>query len=330
VSPEGTFTIETQQSTAFEGTLNAATKQLNGTVQLPNRLAAGLLGITIDSNRSNRMINLSSRTRVGEVGGNALISGFVVDGSKPKQMLLRAIGPGLGSFGVQNALRNPRLQLFDNTGMVIAQNDDWGNSTDVSTIGNRVGAFSLTTDSLDSALLTTINPGTYTVQVSSGGGDGIVLVEVYDASEESQETGFANLSTRAFIDASESALISGFVVSGNTPKRVLIRGVGPTLDAVGVAGGLANPALQIFQGPNLVAQNDNWEVPQPVTESQIAASSAEISAAAAHVGAFPTRSGSLDAAIVIILAPGAYTAAVSGNEKTSGAALLEIYQLSMD
>lgn len=245
-------------------------------------------------------------------------------------MLLRAIGPTLTGFGFQDVLRNPKLQLFDNDGRIVAENDDWGNLAGVTTAGDRVGAFRLALDSLDSALLTTVNPGAYTLEVSSSGGDGVALLEVYDVSEDLQESGLINLSTRGTIDTGESAIVAGFVVTGNTSMRVLVRGIGPALESFGVAGFVTDPVLRIFQGSSLIAQNDNWERAEPVAPSQSVASSADLVAASSRVGAFPTPSGSLDAAIIITLAPGTYTAAVSGNNNTTGSALLEIYELPMD
>lgn len=331
MSPNGSFAVSTRQAAVIEGKVSPTNKQLTGTVQMANEPAAPILGIGAGTTSTDRIINLSSRVRVGENGSaHSLISGFVVGGTTPKRMLLRAIGPGLAAFGVQDALSNPRLQLYDRTGQVVAQNDDWGNAAAVGTVGDGVGAFRLARDSQDSALLATLPPGSYTMQVESAGGDGNALVEVYDASEDVSAASLINISTRGYIDAGEGAIISGFVISGNTPKRVLVRGVGPALALFGVPGALADPVLRIYQGSVLIGQNDNWETPQPVGATQSAASAADVIAATTRVGGFPMPANSKDAAVVITLAPGLYTATLSGMANTAGSGLLEIYQIPND
>jgi hypothetical protein len=333
VSPDGTFEFRTLQAVTFEGVVNSTAKTLSGTMQFPNQTStAELLGVENNIPRTTRLINISIRGRLSDEGGGtrALISGIVVGGTGQQPMLLRAIGPTLAHFGVQDAVRNPRLQLYDNVGRIIAQNDDWGNLAGITALGNRIGAFGLEFGSLDSALVATVDPGVYTLQVGSGNTGGVALVEIYDAGEDLQTTSLVNLSTRGNINPGESEIVGGFVVSGNAPIRVLIRGIGPTLQTFGVAGVVADPALRIFQGSVMIAQNDNWEVPRPVGPSQTAASGAEIAAASHQVGAFSMNPGSMDAAIIITLAPGAYTAEVSGTNNTTGSGLLEIYQVPLD
>jgi hypothetical protein len=124
-------------------------------------------------------------------------------------------------------------------------------------------------------------------------------------------------------------LINGFIVTGNSPKTVLIRGVGPTLQSsYSFPGTLADPILNIYDNTGaLVAQNDNWGTPVTVSPVQVAASASTIASAASAVGAFPLTPGSNDSALVVTLAPGAYTAQVSGANGTSGVALLEVYEI---
>ena len=126
-----------------------------------------------------RFINLSARATVG-TGDHLLIAGFVVTGTGSKRVLLRAVGPTLGSFGVDGALRNPQLAVFRD-GRAIATNDDWGGHPALVAAFAQVGAFALPPASADAALLLTLNPATYTTQVSGAGGTtGIALVEVYE------------------------------------------------------------------------------------------------------------------------------------------------------
>jgi len=331
ISPTGAFSIRTPQSVTIEGNVSLTSRLLTGSVQWPGKPPEPFLGTGVNHTRTDRLSNLSTRVRVGESGGpNVLFSGFALAGDTSKRLLLRAIGPSLRLFGVQDALRDPLLELFDQAGQLIAQSDDWGTAPDIINVGDQVGAFRLTLDSKDSALLPALKSGVYTMQVSSRTGEGVALIEVYDASEDRQAASLVNISTRGTIDSGEGALIGGFVVSGNTLTRVLVRGIGPALETFGVTGVVADPALRIYQGPNLVAQNDNWETPQPVNAVRIAASGLQVSAAAARVGAFGLPAGSKDAAILIVLPPGSYTAEVSGTNGAAGTGLLEIYQLPND
>jgi hypothetical protein len=146
------------------------------------------------------------------------------------------------------------------------------------------------------------------------------LVEVYDATIGVIPTAqrVVNIATRATAGTGDSTLIAGFYVSGTVPKRVLIRGVGPSLAQFGVTGVLARPQLSVAAGATELAQNAGV-----ATSADIAG----IVAASAQVGAFALVANSQDAAILINLAPGAYTARVSGVGATTGAALIEVYEV---
>jgi hypothetical protein len=135
-----------------------------------------------------------------------------------------------------------------------------------------------------------------------------------------------NVATRAFVGRGEEVLIGGFVVRGSRPKAMLIRAAGPALAGFGVNGVLADPVLSVFSGGTLVAANDNWMLPQ----GPGAASAAEILAATSHASAFPFPDGSRDAAVLVTLAPGAYTAVVEGADAGSGAGLIEAYEVESD
>src|SRR5205814_5787066 len=139
-------------------------------------------------------------------------------------------------------------------------------------------------------------------QVTSKG-NGIVLVEVYDTTSGTQlvTEQIVNISTRGFVGIADDAIMAGFVISGNTPKRLLIRGVGPGLVAFGVPGTLEDPVLKLYakDGANPIAQNNDWGTPQPINVTQVPATATEITAASSSVGAFPFAVGSKDAAIII-------------------------------
>lgn len=294
--------------------------------------ASTLINIDAREKRQNRLVNLSSRLRV--TGGDAsrsVVAGFVVTGTAPKQILIRAIGPGLAGFGVRDALAQPRLQLRDGTGRLVAEADDWTPGRELNDAFDRTGAFKLNPGSRDAVLLLSLAPGAYTAQISANG-NGIALVEVYDATSGTplDTDQLVNISTRGFVDTGEGQLIAGFVVTGDAPKRVLIRGIGPGLTAFGVTGALADPELKLFSGPNAatpLAQNDNWGTPLPIAGGAAPATSAEIVTATTAAGAFPLAASSKDAALLVTLAPGNYSAVMSGTAGATGAGLVEVYEV---
>lgn len=273
-----------------------------------------------------RFVNLSSRLEtVDGDASRAFIAGFVVSGTARKQMLIRAIGPGLTQFGVSGTVANPSLTVYSGS-TVVAQNDNWVETAAMAQARTNVGAFPVASGSLDAALLVTLDPGAYSVQVGAGGGAGVALVEVYDT-ETTAPAQLINLSTRGFVSTGDSVLVAGFVIQGTASKRVLIRGVGPGLTAFGVAGALANSNIKVYQGSTLVAQNDDWGTPQAVAGGTAPATAVEISAAATATGAFALGSGSRDAALLVTLPPGAYSAVVAGTGNTTGAGLVEVYEV---
>lgn len=283
-------------------------------------LAVSLLAQTTP--RTDRLVNLSSRVQVGD-GARVLISGFVVAGSAPKQVIVRAVGPGLAAFGVGGTLPNPKIVVYRGAS-IVHENDDWEaspNPAELAAATARVGAFPLAAGSRDAAIYASLAPGSYTVLVSDvGGAAGAALLEIYDAgaSVTPEFQRLVNISARGEVTAA-TVLIGGFVVAGNTPKRLLIRGIGPGLGNFAVGTPLADPVLRIYdRAGTQMAQNDNWETGQPA---------AEIAAAAIATGAFPLAAGSRDAATIVTLPPGAYTAHVASGNGGAGVALVEIYEL---
>ncbi len=269
-----------------------------------------------------RIVNLSTRTTAG-TGDQVAIVGFVITGLESKPILLRAVGPALRALGVSTALAAPRLDLRSATGALLATNTAWGsagNSAEIANAAARSGAFPLAAGSADSVILTTLAAGTYSAVISAADAiAGVGLVEVYDLSGGSLAQKLANLSTRAPIGSGEATLISGLVVGGTAPKRVLIRAAGPALTQFGVAGALARPTLTLFSAIGAVlATNTAW-----ITS----ADSAALADAATQVGAFAFGATSADSALLVNLAPGAYTAQVTGATGTTGITLLEVYEL---
>ncbi len=319
----GAFSVVVTGGARFTGKADPATGFLTGTLSGTNGgafTAATSSGVAFSD---GFLRNLSTRGQVG-TGSNILIAGFVVGGTVPKQVLVRAIGPTLTSFGLSGALADPQLQIFNSSGALVVANNNWGGAGDVIGASASVGAFPLATTSLDAVALATLSPGAYTAQVSGvNGTTGVALVELYDVDSlqpfSSQKV--MNVATRGVVGTGQSQLIAGFVVSGNTAKKVLIRAVGPTLAAApfNVAGVLADPSLVLVRSDNVVVrENDNWETGNDA---------ALINEAAIKVGAFPLATGSKDAAILLNLPPGIYSAQVTGPGTTTGVALVEVYEV---
>ena len=117
-------------------------------------------------------------------GEHTLIAGFVISGTEPKQVLIRAAGPGLGLFNVAGILADPMLTVADGTGATVVANNDWGtniNSIDIAQSATKVGAFPFSAASKDAAVLVNLKPGAYTALVTGANGStGVALVEVYE------------------------------------------------------------------------------------------------------------------------------------------------------
>jgi hypothetical protein len=126
-----------------------------------------------------------------------------------------------------------------------------------------------------------------------------------------------NISTRMRVQTGENVLIGGFIITGSDLKRVIIRGIGPSLAGAGVPGALSDPTLELHQGSTTLATNDNWKTRPDGTSQQ-----AEIEA----TGIPPTND--LESALVATVAPGAYTAILAGKNGTTGIGLVEVYDLA--
>ena len=320
----GTISVALPDGRTISLAINASSGRMSGTT-----VAAGRTD-KVSGNRSGdalekRLVNTSVRAQVRQ-GDALMVAGFVVGGSGTKRVLVRAVGPTLGNYGVSGVLADPVINLFrqGNT-TAIAQNDNWSsaaNAAEVATVATAVGAFRLPAGSKDAALLVDLPAGNYTAQVSGANGEtGMALVEVYDVdSGGAIPTNLANISMRGIAGNDADLVIAGFVVTGNAPKQVLIRAVGPELTRFGVGGVAADPMLTIFSrvdGKEVqIATNNDWGV-----------DAAAVSVAGDHVGAFKLASGSKSSAMVIWLEPGVYTAQASSNIGSSGVAIVEVYEV---
>jgi len=273
---------------------------------------------------ASRMVNLSGRALVGS-GDNVLIPSFVVSGTAPKAVLIRAIGPGLARFGVTGTIPEPSLTLFSGASPV-ASNTRWGtaaNADAIESVSAELGAFALDRASADSVVLATLAPGSYTAHVRAAGATagGISLFEVYDADDLAVGTvRLVNTAVRAQVGGSAGVAIPGLVVGEGAMKRVLIRAVGPGLARFNVAGVLTRPVLTLYAGDEAYLSNEVWSTAPNVDE---------IVATSAAVHAFALEDDSADSVILTTLSPGSYTLHVTGAGGTSGVVLIEVYEAAL-
>lgn len=301
------------------------------------RLGVCAIGARVESEgmvyHPGQFMNQSVRSWVG-VGDDVQIAGFVIRGTEERVVLIRAAGPSLTALGVPNALSDPIIELHDQkTGAVLRTNDNWDDDASagekLSQAASKVGAFSWQAGSKDSALLVSLLPGIYTAVVrGKNNTSGNSLLEFYNADEPSG-TRFINISARSQTGNGDDVQIAGFVIGGVQRKKILIRAGGPSLTNQGVAGALADPILVLHNQRTgaTIQRNDNWDS----GESSLGqATPDEIESAVKSVGASPWARGSKDAAILVEMEPGIYTAVVAGNNNTTGISLVEVFEVRSD
>ena len=257
---------------------------------------------------AEKLANISTRLSVG-TGDNQLIGGFIVTGDQPKKIIVRAIGPSLGQSGLAGLLADPVLELHDQSGAVIATNDNWADSQQAEIEATGIPP----ANELESAIVRTLAPGAYTAIVAGrDGGTGTAVVEAYDLSQTSNSN-LANISTRGAVGPGSEVMIGGFIIFGNGGNtRVLIRSVGPSLTALGIPNAMPDPTLELRDvNGTLIVENDNWR-DGPETEIQ------ETALPPAH---------DLESAVVTTLPSGPYTAIVRERNGQSGIGLVEVYNL---
>jgi hypothetical protein len=256
-----------------------------------------------------RQLNISTRVEV-ETGEEVLIGGFIVTGTAPKKVILRAIGPSLGAAGLTGTLQDPILELHDESGATIATNDNWRDAqeTEIEMTGLPPN------DDRESALVQTLPPGQYTAVVR-GQNDSIgqALVEAYDL-DAAVDSEFGNISTRGLVGTDDNVLIGGFIIGmeDSGQANVILRAIGPSLGAAGVSGALQDPTLELHDSNGaLVVLNDDWQDEQgALIESTDLAPKDE-----------------RESAIFATLTSGPYTAVVHGENETTGVGLVEVFNI---
>lgn len=256
-----------------------------------------------------QLLNISSRVRV-RTDDDAMIGGFIIAGTVAKDVIVRGIGPSLQRAGIADVLFDPVLELHDSTGALITSNDNWRDTQQSQIVASGLAPANDT----ESAIVSRLSPGAYTAVLrGQNRTSGIGVVEVYDLNQ-AVAARLGNISTRGFVGTGDQVMIGGFIVGGGAADRtqVVVRAIGPSLKAFGVANALQDPTLSLIDGNgNVMGSNDNWEdALQP-----------EVVAA----GLAPTDSR--ESALFIALPRGGYTAIVAGKDGATGIGLIEVYGL---
>ena len=281
-----------------------------------------IVAVAASSTNPGRLTNLSVLTSLATVGDNFSL-GYVVNGATAtlaKPLVIRAVGPSLGALGVAGTHPDPKLETFAGSTKT-GENDEWGGSPAIASAMAAVGAFPYAAStSRDAAVTASITSRDNSVKISSGAGSpnatGTVIGEVYDAS-----TSFNPATTPRLINLSVSknvgnSLTMGFVIGGSTAKTMLVRAIGPGLAVFGVPGTIGDPKVELFNDSGkTLATNDNW------------GGTTALSNAFSDTGAFSLPPTSNDAALLITLPPGNYTATVSVSTGSTGLALVEVYEV---
>ncbi|MDP9098345.1 MAG: fibronectin type III domain-containing protein [Verrucomicrobiota bacterium] len=282
----------------------------------PEGINLDVIGYDLIVPASRQLLNIATRVEV--LGGEqVLIGGLIVSGSDPKKVIIRGIGPSLSLNG---PLADPTLELHQGS-VTLSTNDNWkvndqtGQSQEAEVRATTVPPG----NDLESAIVTTLTPGSYTaILAGKNGGTGVGVIEVFDLAQAANSK-LANLSSRGFVDTGDNVMIGGLIVGGPSgdSARVLVRALGPSLTGAGVAGALPDPTLELHNGNgSLLATNDNWKT-RPDGSSQ----QAEIEATTLP------PANALESALVRSLPPGNYTAVVRGVNNSTGIGLVEVYNL---
>jgi uncharacterized repeat protein (TIGR01451 family) len=316
---------------------------------------------TAQTNGDARMASISTRAFVG-TQDNVAVGGLIIGGTGTKQVLIRGFGPTLSSFGVTDALANPVLELYQDTdsdpttpAVLLVSNDNWGTditvcpapivacgtAADIANTGKSADTYAPANPNRhsDAALLVTLPPGTYTAMVrGAASGTGVGLVAVNDV-DPTQTATLQSISTRAFVGTGDNEAVGGLIITGTTERHVLIRGLGPTLSSFGVTGALANPVLELYQDTDndpttpavLLMTNNDWRTDETSCLAPIVAcgSAADIAATGKSADSYapndPDRR--LDAALLVTLPPGTYTAKLRGVSGGTGVGLVAVNEI---
>ncbi|MEY2586095.1 MAG: hypothetical protein QOD80_2121 [Verrucomicrobiota bacterium] len=270
----------------------------------------------------------NASTRLPITSQDPLIEGFTVSGpaGSTKKIIVRAIGPSLTPFGVTDALPNPTLEVHDsnNNNAIVARNDNWqttqtggiitaDQSAEINASAFKPG------NSLESAIIANLAPSAYTAVVAGAPGSnpaGTAVVDAFDMSPASSAK-LVNIATRGLVKPGNGLMTAGFITQ-NGPVKIVVLGTGPSLTPFGIPNALPDTTLQLRdQNGTVVIENDDWKVRSSDGSSQ----QGEIEA----TGLAP--SNNLEAALVITIQPGQYTAQLRGKPESTGTGVVQVYFL---
>jgi Dockerin type I domain len=263
---------------------------------------ASLCLIPLASARA-QLANNSTRVTIG-TNDAISIEAFVIQGSQPKKIIVRGIGPSLAMSGIPNALQDPVLSIYDSSGVLLIRNDNWRDTQESEIEATGIAP----SDDRESAIVATLPPGAYAVAlVGKNHTTGIGINEMYDL--ESQNSQITGIGVRGNALPSPEVVISGFILQGNQSQTLLLRALGPSLEEAGIGGVLLDPLLELHSANGQqIASNDNWQDTQ----------AAEIQA----TGLAPTDYR--ESAILVTLTPGIYTLVET---RSSGITFVDEYVL---
>jgi len=255
----------------------------------------------------SQLLNIATRLKV-LTGDNVLIGGFIITGTDPKKVLILGIGPSLAQF-FSGSLSDPTLELYQGN-TLLQMNDNWKipAQAEIEATGLQPS------NDLESAIVRTLNPGSYTA-ILRGQGDttGIGVVQAYDLNQAANSK-FGNIATRGFVDSGDNAMIGGLIIgpTSGVSTAVVVRAIGPSLTNFGVNGALPDPTVELHDGNGAtIAFNDNW-------------------ADDANQGSIPQSlkpSDQHESALYRVLPPGNYTAIMRGTGNSTGIGLVEVYNV---
>jgi hypothetical protein len=258
-----------------------------------------------------QLLNISGRV-LAQGGDKVGIGGFIISGTSSKTVIVRAIGPSMTSGGapVPGRLDDPKLELRASDGHVIAQNDSWRSDQEqqIQDSGLAPG------DNREAAIIASLPAGQYTAIISgANNSSGIGLVEIYDL-EATLPGELGNLAVRADVETGDNVLFSGLILGGATPKRVMLRAIGPSLQSQLGDAVLQDPFLELHDANGAtMATNDNWRDAPNASEIQ-------------DTGLAPSNDN--ESAILMPLGAGNYTTIVRGVNNSTGIAVSEAYKLN--
>ena len=267
----------------------------------------------LQSNVNDELRNIATRAEV-RTGNEILIGGFVIRGDTQKCVIVQGLGGSVAVPDGVTRLEDPVLVLKSGQ-TTIAQNDNWQVQNNPAHVQIIQDAGRAPQDTMEAAIYICLDPGAYTALVTGYlNTTGVGMVAVYDADDG--QAYLKNIATRSWVGTNHAISIAGFVIKGDTPKQILIRGLGPSMqERFPSLGALSDPQLRLYKGATRIETNDDWGDADN----------------AAEIGALPPPlppTHEKEPAILITLEPGLYTAHLLGVGATTGIGNVAVYDLT--